>query len=75
MAAQPEEWTFHIEPDGRIVMDGVDLDNASLRRLIEHLEETVGPVREVAAQEGDPPRRFITPDRHHTEDEHQEIKH
>ena len=55
--AQPEEFTIHIEPDGRIVLEGEGLSETSYRKIIELLEETIGPVREIQLSPQDPPRR------------------
>jgi hypothetical protein len=53
--SKPDEITIHIEPDGRIVVDGREMDEVSYRRLVELLEETIGPARELNAGPGEPP--------------------
>jgi hypothetical protein len=45
---QPEEFKIHIEPDGRIIIEGAGLEGASYRRILDFLAETVGPVRDIA---------------------------
>jgi len=59
--AKPEEFIVHIEPDGRIVLDGAGLHEESYRRIVALLEETVGPVREIELAPNDPPTRHLHP--------------
>jgi hypothetical protein len=58
--SQPEEFTIHIEPDGRIILDGAGMHETSYRRILELLEETVGPVRHLDASE-EPPSTHVHP--------------
>ena len=60
--AEPEEFTIHIEPDGRIVLDGAGMHETSFRRIIQLLEETVGPVRQLDVST-DPPGMHLNPTR------------
>jgi hypothetical protein len=57
--SRPQEFTIHIEPDGRIVLDGRQMEDASYRRILELLQDTVGPARPLEV-EGDPPERYLT---------------
>lgn len=57
---KPDEFTVRIEPDGRILFETEGLEETSYRRIVEYLEETVGPVRTLEVEPGDPPRRFLT---------------
>lgn len=59
--AKPEEFTIHIEPDGRILVEGRTLQEMPYRRLAEWLEETVGPVHHIDFEAGDPPRAHVRP--------------
>ena len=59
--AKPEEFTVRIEPDGRIILEVEGLEETSYRRILELLEETVGPVRQIEAAGGEPPTRHIHP--------------
>ena len=54
--ARPEEYIIHIDADGRITLDGKDIHETSWRRIVDLLEETVGPVRHVQVNPEDPPR-------------------
>lgn len=56
---RPQEFTVHIEPDGRIVLNLDGLEETSYRRILDLLAETVGPVQEVGLSPEDPPRRFL----------------
>ncbi|MCL5269573.1 MAG: DUF2997 domain-containing protein [bacterium] len=58
--AKPEEFTIHIEPDGRIILEAEGLREESYRRIIAFLEETVGPVQQLEVA-GDPPTTHIHP--------------
>lgn len=57
--ARPEEFTIHIEPDGRIILDGQGMRETNFRRIIELLEETVGPVQQLEVSPSDPPERLV----------------
>ena len=59
--AKPEEFRIQIEPDGRVVLDGRGMELTSYRRIVELLEETVGPVQELDRAPDDPPQRHIHP--------------
>lgn len=59
--AKPEEFKIRIEPDGRIILNIDGMEESSYRRILELLEETVGPVSEVNIEPGDPPSRHIHP--------------
>ena len=60
--AQPEEFKIHIEPDGRVIFEsGTGMQETSWRRVIELIEETVGPVVEVKTDPSDPPRIYLAP--------------
>ncbi len=56
---QPEDWTIRIAPDGRITLEANGVTTTSWRRIVQMLEETVGPVAEVPLSPEDPPRRFL----------------
>ena len=58
---KPEEFTIRIEPDGRVILQADGLQETSYRRILELLEETVGPVREIEAAPGDPPALLLRP--------------
>jgi hypothetical protein len=56
--AQAEEFTVVIGADGRIRIDFRGMSESSYRRIVEMLEETVGPVEpiEIEAGEDEPPK-------------------
>jgi hypothetical protein len=62
---KPEEFTIRIEPDGRVIFQGEGLQETSYSRILELLQETVGPVREIEAAPGDPPTRILRPGTDH----------
>lgn len=55
--AKPEEFKFTIDKDGKIVLDFRGMEEASYRRILQLLEETVGPTEaaEAQADEASPP--------------------
>lgn len=53
--AKPEEFEVIIDKDGRIRLDMRGMSAESYRRIVEVLNETVGPVQEVESEEDDPP--------------------
>jgi hypothetical protein len=57
--AKPKEFTIVIEPDGRIILDVGGMQETSYKRILEYLEETVGPVRLVDVSPSDPPQRHL----------------
>ena len=57
--AKPEEFTIRIEPDGRIVLERGDVQETAWRRIVQLLEETVGPGREIEVAPEDPPTRHL----------------
>jgi hypothetical protein len=59
--AKPKEFTIVIEPDGRIILDVGGMQETSYKRILEYLEETVGPVRLVEVSPSDPPQRHLQP--------------
>ena len=54
--SKPEEFKIHIDDEGRIRMDFRGMKPSSYRRIIEMLEETVGPVSIPDLGEDEPPR-------------------
>lgn len=56
--SRPEEFTIHIEPDGRIVFDSGGMTETSYKRILELLADTVGPVQPIA-DEAPPERRIV----------------
>jgi hypothetical protein len=58
--SRPEEFTIQIEPDGRVIFKSGELEESSYRRILELLEETVGPAQAVEAGQADPPRRSLS---------------
>lgn len=54
---RPEEFRFTIDKDGRIQLDFRGMEEASYRRILQMLEEMVGPVEaaEAQAEEAPPP--------------------
>jgi hypothetical protein len=57
--SRPEEFTIHIEADGRIILDGRGMEETSYRRILELLRETIGPARPLALDRSDPPGRHL----------------
>ena len=55
LMAKPEEFEVIIDKDGRIRLDMRGMSAESYRRIVEVLQETVGPVQEVESEEDDPP--------------------
>ncbi len=55
--ARPEEFTFTIDKDGKIQLDFRGMEESSYRRILEMLQEMVGPTEAVEAQsdEAEPP--------------------
>jgi hypothetical protein len=55
--AKPEEFKFTIDKDGKILLDFRGMEEASYRRILELLQETVGPAEALEAQadEAEPP--------------------
>lgn len=48
--AKPEEFIVTIGPDGRIILDFRGMTEESYRRIVETLQETVGPVERIEVQ-------------------------
>lgn len=69
--ARPQEFSITIRPDGKIILDMNGVRETSYRRIIEFLEETVGPVSELEVTPSDPPERHICPT---VEEEEQETR-
>lgn len=55
--AKPEEFKFTIDKDGKIQLDFRGMEESSYRRILEMLQDMVGPVETVEAQsdEAEPP--------------------
>lgn len=55
--ARPEEFKITIDKDGRIHLDFRGMEESSYRRILEALQEAVGPVEAAGTQfdEADPP--------------------
>lgn len=70
--AKPQEFTITIDKDGQIILDMNGVREKSFKRILELLEETVGPVRVVEVTPGDPPQRRLHPQEQ--EEEASEVK-
>jgi hypothetical protein len=57
--SRPEEIVIHIEPDGRIVLDGREMQETSYKRILDLIRETVGPAHAVEVDGGEPPTRHL----------------
>ena len=57
LLAKPEEFRITIRPDGKIELDFRGMEISSYRRIVELLQETVGPLEaaDTEAEEGTPP--------------------
>ena len=58
--AKPEEFTIHIEPDGRIILNEETMRTVSMKELLQLLEETVGPSHVIELAPEDPPTRHLS---------------
>jgi hypothetical protein len=70
--AKPEEFKFTIDKDGRIQLDFRGMEESAWRRILELLQETVGPAEsvEVQSDEAEPPRVF----EHRPAESHEELR-
>ena len=59
--AKPEEFIIHINPDGRVVFDGREMEESSYRRIVELLEATIGPTHTIDTPPAPPPGRHFRP--------------
>lgn len=57
----PEEFTLTIMPDGRIVFDGAGMQETNYRRILDLLEDTVGPVAHEEGPPENPGRLYAQP--------------
>lgn len=69
--ASPQEFTVTILPDGRIVLDMNGIQETSYRRILEMLQETVGPAHLVEMLPGDPPQPHLNTTAVNEEEERQ----
>lgn len=58
--AKPEEFVVQIEPDGKIVLEMNGVREESMQRIMQLLQETVGPTQELEQAPGDPPQRRLS---------------
>lgn len=72
--AKPEEFKFTIDKDGRVHLDFRGMEESSYRRILELLQETVGPTEAVEAQrdEAEPPG--VYEQRRIAEEEREELR-
>jgi hypothetical protein len=72
--ARPQEFSIIIRPDGKIILDMNGVRETSYLRILEFLEETVGPVRELEVTPSDPPERHLRPTVEEAEQETQQLR-
>lgn len=74
MMAKPEEFKFTIDKDGRVRLDFRGMEESSYRRILELLQESVGPTESVEAQsdEAEPPG--VYEQRKKAEEEREELR-
>lgn len=57
----PEEFTLTIMPDGRILFQGAGVEETDYKRILEFLEEMIGPVTPGEGPPENPGRLFTQP--------------
>lgn len=57
--AKPRDFSITIRPDGQIVLEVDGQQETAYKRILEFLEETVGPAQALELAPADPPERRL----------------
>lgn len=71
---KPRDFSITIMPDGKIVLELDGQKETDYRRILEFLQETVGPVQALELAPADPPERRLRPALTEEEQEAEKIR-